>query len=79
MGKFKRYIYQGKEYSAKELSVLAGVTPATFIQRITRYAWSVEDAVKGTCSNFSVAQAKRGSKKRKLKMYAKCGGRCNAK
>ena len=43
--RYKYYIYEGKEYSSKELAKLSGIPEKTLWERIVRGGWTVEKAV----------------------------------
>jgi len=77
-----KYLYKGEYYSDKELAKLAGVSIETFNQRINKYGWSIEDAISGVNNGITISKAKRDKKRMKqskLKMFAQCNYRCNAK
>jgi len=70
--------YKGEKYFIKELAEMAGISVACFKSRI-KSGWNIEEVMNGERITLTACQAKRPPKARKLKMYATCNYRCNAK
>ena len=43
--KYKKYLYKGKKYTIRELSILSGIRKETIRARLFMMGWSIEEAV----------------------------------
>ena len=43
--KYKRYLYKGKKYTIRELSILSGIRKETLRARLFMMGWSIEEAI----------------------------------
>lgn len=72
--------YKGQTYSVKQIAEMAGISVSSYQTKVYNNGWTIEDLMAGEKINKGTRGDVRARiKGRKLRMFASCAYRCNAK